>query len=386
MNVVFAADYIASSPGAFITSLKYLAKELKNKGYKVAFLFSEYRNYLEELKKFGLVYVCNKTTNRKLSLQAILNMIRACNKINADIVHIQFIGLAYLVAAIIAKPFLGYKLIVHWRCTPEGAIKKDLYHKFTPSLYNILSSLFIDANIAISQTIREVLIDRKFSPAKKVHLIYNGIDANEFTNSNYEESQSLIERLTGKKLHSKSVIGMIADYSVEKDHETFIKSADLVLKKNDNVIFLIVGSERKFFGTGMKKKLLKMIESLNLQDSVILLDNCPNVIKLIPRFDIGVLCSHYEGFGNVLVEYMMAGKPVIATNTGGIREIVQDGITGFLITPRDCLELADKIIRLLTDVELKTRIGMNARRIVGDKFSLSTWLNSICALYSFFSR
>ncbi|MEO0124579.1 MAG: glycosyltransferase family 4 protein [candidate division WOR-3 bacterium] len=385
MNVVFAADYVAQSPGAFITSLKYLAERLINNGNRVAFLFSEDRDYLNELKQFGTVFICRKTTNRKFSIESIFNLMRACKKIDADLVHIQFIGLAYLFAAITLKIFLRYKLIVHWRCIPEGAIKDDLYHKFTPLLYKIFSYIFIDTHIAISKTIKEILIKRNFSPSKKIHIIYNGIDANEFLNSDHKETQTLIEQLAGRKIFSKSIVGMIADYSVEKDHEMFIKAAELVLKKNNNVIFLLIGSERKYFGTGMKGRFAKMIETLNLQKSVVLIDNCPYATRIISGFDIGVLCSHYEGFGNVLIEYMMAGKPVIATDVGGIAEIIQDGITGYLVPPKEYVELADKILFLLKNSELKTRMGANARRIAKDRFSLSSWVNNMCALYNSFS-
>lgn len=382
MNVVFAADYIASNPGAFIISLKYLAEKLNKEGYKIAFLFSEHRNYLNELEKFGSVYICNKSANRKFSWQSVLNMLRACIKINADIVHIQFIGIAYLLAAVILKPILGYKLIIHWRCIPESAIKEnDLYHKTTSLFYNVFSKLFIDAHIAISQTIKEILIKKKFSPQTKVYLVYNGIDTSKFTNSDYRKSQILIEQLIHKKLDSSPVIGMIADYSIEKDHETFLRAAELVLEKHSNAIFLLVGSERKIFGKGRRHKFLKIIESLNRQDNIIQIDDCPCATEIIHRCDIGVLCSHYEGFGNVLVEFMMAGKPVIGTRVGGIAEIIRNEVTGYLIPPGDYFELADKINYLIEKPELRKEMGLMAKKVAEEKFTLKGWIDNICTLY-----
>ncbi|MEO0161837.1 MAG: glycosyltransferase family 4 protein [candidate division WOR-3 bacterium] len=381
MNVVFAADYIAPSPGAFIASLKYLGKHLVNEGNRVAFLFSEPRSYLKQLRRYGPVYLCKKTANRKFSMDALMKMKQAVMEIRADIVHIQFVGLAYLLAAIILKPFFRYRLIVHWRCIPEGAIRNDLYHNFTPFLYKIFSAIFIDAHIAISETIKEILIRKNFASPAQVQVIYNGVDPAEFSNSNEGKAQVLIEQLTGKRLSSRFVVGMIADYSVEKDHETFIKAADSVRKKHPNAIFLIIGSERKYFGIGMKERLVKMIESCDLQENVILLDNLPYATRVIPSFDVGVLCSHYEGFGNVLVEYMMAGKPVIGTHAGGIAEIIEDGVTGFLIAPRDYEGLAEKIIYLLGDSELRERMGKNAQRVAEARFSLSQWAEKIRALY-----
>jgi glycosyltransferase involved in cell wall biosynthesis len=202
------------------------------------------------------------------------------------------------------------------------------------------------------------------------------------TKCNYAEAQAIIEKLIERKLFSKPVIGMVADYSVEKDHKTFIKAADLVRQQNSNVIFLLVGSERKFFGKGIKEDILRMIERLKLKDNVFLLDKCIYATKIIPRFDIGVLCSHNEGLGNVIIEYMMAGVPVIGTNTEGIAEIIEDGITGYLIPPSGHNELAERIIFLINNPEIRKKIGINGKKCALEKFSLDNWIKNIINLYN----
>lgn len=383
MNVVFAADYVASSPGAFIKSLAKLAETIvENKG-KVAYLFSEKRFYLEELRKTGVLYLCNNTANRNFSLQSIVNLARAVKKIDAKIIHIHFVGMAYLIAASLLKIFFGYKLVVHWRCIPDCITKKKnkFYYRLSPHFYNFLGGKFIDANIVISQAIGKTLIENHLSPQNKIYLIYNGVNPDELAKYSYAEAQALIEKSINTKLFSKPVVGMVADYSIEKDHKTFIKAADLVQQKNPDVIFLIVGSERKFFGEGIKKDIAKMIESLKLKGNVSLLDKCFYATKLIPRFDIGVLCSHNEGLGNVIIEYMMAGVPVIGTDTEGIAEVIHDGITGYLIPPKEYNELADRIIFLLNNPEVRIKMGLDGKRYVVEKFSLENWITNIINLY-----
>uniref|UniRef100_A0A7V0Z7J8 Glycosyltransferase family 1 protein n=1 Tax=candidate division WOR-3 bacterium TaxID=2052148 RepID=A0A7V0Z7J8_UNCW3 len=384
MNVVFAADYIASSPGAFIRSLTKLGKKIIENRGKVAFLFSEKRFYLEKLRNTGIVYVCNNTTNRNFSLQSLVNLTRAVRKIKADIIHIHFVGMAYLIAASLLKFLFCYKLIVHWRCIPDCITKKKskFRYKFSPYFYNFLSKRFIDANIVISKAISKILIEHSFSPQDKVYIIYNGVDPEELTKYNYAEAQVVIEKLIDTKVFSKPIVGMVADYSIEKDHKTFIKAADLVRQQNPDVIFLIVGSERKFFGKGIKEDILRMIESLRLKENVFLIDKCLYATEIIPRFDIGVLCSHNEGLGNVIIEYMMAGVPVIGTNTEGIGEVIHDGVTGYLISPGRYNELADRIIFLLKNSEVKIKMGINGKKYAEEKFSLENWIKNIINLYN----
>jgi len=384
MNVVFAADYVASSPGAFIRSITKLAKKIIENRGRVAYLFSEERFYLEKLKDTGIVYVCNNTTNRNFSLQSLVNLAHAVRKIKADIIHIHFVGMAYLFAASLLKIFWGYKLVVHWRCIPDCVTKKKkkFRYKFSPYFYNFLSKRFIDANIVISKAIGKILIENSFAPQEKVYVIYNGVDPKELTKCNYAEAQAIIEKLIERKLFSKPVVGMVADYSVEKDHKTFIKAAKLVQQQNPDVIFLLVGSERKFFGKGIKEDILRMIERLKLKDNVFLLDKCFYATEIIPRFDIGVLCSHNEGLGNVVIEYMMAGVPVIGTNTEGIAEVIEDGITGYLIPPSGHNELAERIIFLLNNPEVRMKMGINGKKCALEKFSLDNWIKNIINLYN----
>ncbi len=384
MNVVFAADYIASSPGAFIKSLTKLAEEIVRNNGKVVFLFSEKRFYLDELKKIGTLYVCNNTANRNFSLQSIINLTRAVKKLKVDIIHIHFVGMAYLVAACLLKIFCAYKLIVHWRCIPDCIAKKKskFRYKFSPYFYNFLSKRFIDANIVISRAIERSLIENHLTLQDKVYLIYNGVDPDELLKCSYTEAQVIIEKLINIKLSSKSVVGMVADYSIEKDHKTFVKAADLVCQQNPDVIFLIVGSERKFFGKGIKEDVLRIIESLKLKNNVFLLDKCFYATEVIPRFDIGVLCSHNEGLGNVIIEYMIAGIPVIGTNTEGIAEVIRDGITGYLIPLDGHNELADKIVFLLKNPKVRIKMGLEGKKYAVEKFSLSNWVKNIVNLYS----
>lgn len=381
LNIVFAADYIAPSPGAFIRSLELLSENITKNGGKVAYLFSEKRDYLDRLKNFGDVYFCKRTSNRRFSISSLLNMVHALKKINGYIVHIHFLGLAYLLSAIVLKFFYHHRIIVHYRNPPVSLLgKSKIRHKFSSLFYYLLNLIFIDANVVISESIKNMLVEKKFAMPYKINVIYNGIDPNLIKND-YIQAEKILERKIGTKLSGRFVVGMIANFSPQKDHETIIKAAELLIKKYAHLLFIFVGSEKLVEGTGYMEKAKLLVAKNNLTSYIYFAGEVENVYEIIPRFDIGLLISNFEGFGNALVEYAMAGKPIIGTAVGGIEEIIEDGHNGFLIKPGDYNGLAQKIELLFTNSALRDEMGHRAKKIALEKFSIGTWAKHVLSLY-----
>jgi glycosyltransferase involved in cell wall biosynthesis len=97
--------------------------------------------------------------------------------------------------------------------------------------------------------------------------------------------------------------------------------------------------------------------------------------------EICVLSSLAEGFSNAILEYMAAGRPVVATDVGGARELVIEGTTGFLVQPRDYTNMGERIIQLLNDVPRAQQMGEQGRRVVVEKFSRDAQLRRTEQLY-----
>ncbi len=381
LNIVFAADYIAPSGGAFIQSLKKLSEKIKENNGRVAYLFSEPRVYLHELEKYGVLYLCPKTANKRFSYSAVVNMAKAIKSIRANIIHIHFVGMAYLSAACLLKFFFRYKLIIHWRNPPTSILAgAKFFHYFSPLFYRFLNLLFLNKNIVISNSIKDSLIYRKFASSEKISVIYNGIDTSKFTITR-EEAQQIIERKIGKRIYDHPVVGMVANFSPQKDHESVIKAASIVKARIPDILFLFVGSEKRYVGEGKIEKLKALADSYNVKENIIFFGEYQNVHEIIPRFDIGILCSNFEGFGNAIVEYMAAGKPVVGTKIGGIGEIIKDAENGFLITQNNAEELADKIITLLTNKKMALEMGGRAKIYAERNYSLEVWVKNIFDLY-----
>jgi glycosyltransferase involved in cell wall biosynthesis len=107
-----------------------------------------------------------------------------------------------------------------------------------------------------------------------------------------------------------------------------------------------------------------------------------DVANLLAVIDIGILCSEREALPLTLLEYMASGKPIVATNIGGVPEVVQEGVNGYLVQTGDYHALAQRINSLLADRDLAARMGENGRSIVKQRFTEQTMMQQIENLYA----
>jgi glycosyltransferase involved in cell wall biosynthesis len=174
------------------------------------------------------------------------------------------------------------------------------------------------------------------------------------------------------------IVGMVGALQERKDHRTFIKTAIEILPEKNDICFLIVGDGplRQTLESMVPKQFISKIKFLGEQ---------ANVESIINIFDIGILMSnqkiHGEGISNAILEYMALGKPVIATNGGGTPEIVDEGITGFLIEESSVRNLKEKILLLLENKTLALTMGEAGRKRVNTEFSIEKMVKKTLELY-----
>lgn len=195
-------------------------------------------------------------------------------------------------------------------------------------------------------------------PEKKAFCIRNGFDFSRVDGlASKDDTRGIL------KIFTKYVVGMVASFSDKKDYNTFIKSANLILDKRDDVTFVAVGDGKKFKST--KHEILP-----KFKDRIKFLGKQKRVLNVINIFDIGVLSTFTEGISNVIMEYMSLKKPTIATDCDGNREIVEHGRTGFLVDPANPYQISEKILLLLDRKELSEKLGQNGYDKLKKEFSL----------------
>jgi glycosyltransferase involved in cell wall biosynthesis len=165
-----------------------------------------------------------------------------------------------------------------------------------------------------------------------------------------------------------------------KGHETFLQAAALIAARNPDVHFAIVGDTK--LDHEYREELKRLTTRLGLDHRVIFTGFRLDIPELLAALTIAVSPSlGLEGLSNSLLESMAAGLPVVATRVGGSPEIIEDGVSGLLVPPRDPEALASAISRLLHDKSMAKTLGQAARRRVFAQYSLARAVASTEQLY-----
>jgi glycosyltransferase involved in cell wall biosynthesis len=179
-------------------------------------------------------------------------------------------------------------------------------------------------------------------------------------------------------LKGEQVVGIVASVRPIKDYATFLAAASLVLKIHPRTRFLIVGPHQIDY----QAKMEQLARNLAIERQISWVGPVPNPISVVRLFDVAVLSSLSEAMSNAVQEYMAVGIPTVATDVGGMREIIDDGATGFIVPARAPAALAERINRLLSDAALRSAIGRRARAKAHADFVEQRVLHQYCLLYS----
>lgn len=285
-----------------------------------------------------------------------------CRKYKPDLIHTW--GSMPTFVAIPASLLLNIPLI-NGQITSAPQIKNI---SFIERIINKVNFTFSDIIISNSYAGLESFKP----PKKKSKVIYNGIDLERFENL---PDKNVIKEKYGIK--SLFAIVMVASFTEKKDYNRFIRIANIICQERNDISFLCVGgpsNENSYFDLAKK-------EAEN-NPLIIFTGIISEVEALVNACDIGVLFSPYgEGISNAILEYMALGKPVITYDTGGTKEIIQDGVNGILIKNEDDFKICNIIIKLIEDVRLRSKLGINGREFVEENMNLHKMANNYINIY-----
>ena len=221
---------------------------------------------------------------------------------------------------------------------------------------------FVDRITALSQTHKTYLVDREGIDPGKLEIISNGIEVERFA------ANQDVDRLRARLGlgDDEPVVGIVAMLRPEKAHEVFLRSAAQVLAQVPTARFLIVGEGPE------RPRLEALAKTLGIAARVHFVGARQDVPALVHLFDVAVLSSRpvVETLSVSVLEYLAAGKPVVATRVGSLPELIEDGRTGFLVEPGDWQALAERIVRLLHDRALADRMGQAGQDMVRAQYTI----------------
>lgn len=243
--------------------------------------------------------------------------------------------------------------------------KRDIIHSW---IYSKLSLW-----ISLTQSMKEDVISFTCVPREKVKVVPLGTDLQQFDPSHYNKNEA--RTLFGLP-HKGYTIGVLGRLDKLKGQHILLRAVPEVVKQHPNVMFLIAGDETAG-EHGYKEYLLKLCRELDIERYVKYLPFTDDVPRLMAALDVFVLPSFSETFGLVVVEAMAMQRPIIATNAGGLPEIITNGRTGLLIRPRDATAVAWAIHRVLSDSALRLSLGHLAREEALRRYDIDSCVDSL---------
>jgi glycosyltransferase involved in cell wall biosynthesis len=268
-----------------------------------------------------------------------------------------------------------------WLLAAKLLNRKCIVHQRGFSNFNYIAverAKFFDKIMCISRAIEKHLQNNNIS---NTQVIYNAIDVDEFRSRLNRDRRSIREEFGIKD--SVPLIGVIANFQEWKGHLTVINAMDILRQSYYDVVCLLIGAvstikqDIEYF-----TRITKEIRNKGLEKNVIITGYRQDIPDLINSLDILVHSSiEPEPFGRVLIEGMCLEKAVIATDIGGPREIIENGVSGILVSPSDPDALSYKIEYLLDHTDFRQEIGNEALKRVKERFSLKKFSAEINLLY-----
>ena len=205
--------------------------------------------------------------------------------------------------------------------------------------------------------------DRQGDGRAPSHVVPLGIDVERFSSA-----------APGLDLDGR-IVGNVARLAAQKGQRYLIEAAPAVLERHPDARFVIVGDGE------LRGELVELAHARGVQGSVVFTGARDDVPELLASFELFAFPSLFEGLCLAVIEAQAAGVPVVATPVGGIRETVEDGVTGFLVQPQDAASLADRIVYCLDHPEEARRVAAEARRRAA-RFSRERMLEETLAVYA----
>ena len=311
-------------------------RELKQLGAEIELFCPSGRPFVDYAAERGLSAITWKT-HGKLDPVTVIRLARLMKSRNIDVIHTH-LSTASLLGAF-AATLAGKRSVAH----VHGLNSATCFRRSS-------------AVIAVSEAVKRHLVGQGL-PERKIHVVHNGVDISRFEPQNKTEAKCKFGYDADKQL-----FGVFGRLSSEKGQRVAIEAMFLVARECPNAELILAGEGKD------ADELHEAAKALGIADNVCFAGFVPDVRGLMSACDAIVVPSLREGFGLAAVEAMALGRPVVASLTGGLDEIVVRGETGFLVPPNDSQAVAESLFELIDNPALAQSMGERGRAVAREHF------------------
>ena len=363
VHIVFRLDYGGLENGV-VNILRGLADgELRH----IVVALTEATEFAKRLPSGVDVHTIGKQPGK--DPRAYVRLYRLLRRLKPGIVHTRNIGtIDCALVAFLARVPVRIHSEHGWDVAdPDGT-------RFKYRWMRRVMAPMIHRFVTVSEDLAQWLVGTVSIPKKKVERLYNGVDTRRFCPAQ-GETRSVLPKTLGKP--GSVVIGSVTRFSPIKDPMNLVSAFMAVAGKRskDDIVLAMIGDGE------LHKDATSALADAHLGDRSWLPGARDDIPDLLQAMDVFVLGSLREGISNTILEAMASGLPVVASDTGGNRELIVDGVNGFLVPPGDSGALAEAIDRYAADSSLRRSHGEASRRRAASDFSLTSMIDRYRSLY-----
>ena len=311
----------------------------------------------------------------KNDLIAFYKLYKLIRQEKPDIVHTHTAKAGTL--GRIAAWLAGVPIILH---TFHGHVLTGYFGKLKSWVFVYIEKILARIStriITLSNELKKELIEMGIGREEKFEVIPLGLELKPFFDS--EKYRRMFKKEMGLS-DDAVLIGIIGRLVPIKGHKYFLDAAKIISSQ-----FTVHSSQLKFVIVGdgeLREELEDYTKKLGIANDIIFTGFRQDLPKIYSDLDIVALTSLNEGTPVSVIEAMAAGKPVVATNVGGVSSIVKNNINGFLVNPQDVQALSDAIMKLLKDSDLRQKMGREGQGSVFPHYDISQLVKRVDFLYS----
>jgi L-malate glycosyltransferase len=231
--------------------------------------------------------------------------------------------------------------------------------------------------IAVSSAVEANL--QKTFPAEKIVSIPNGIEIEKWSNADHKQLREAF-RSEHRIALDAFLIGTIGELKPLKGQEDFVMAAQILAPKFPESHFVIVGKDNSL-DQNFRRKLKRLVKVFGLEERFLWLDWVEDTAEILHSLDIFVSASHSESFGLSILEAMASGGAIVATETEGAKELIEEEENGKLVPVENPVKLAEKIGELLAHTDTRFRLGKAAQKIAQENFTLEKMITRTERIY-----
>lgn len=351
---IISGDLWAGAETQVVAMMAYLAQQ---PGIELSALLLNEGRLADELRRLDITVIVLDET-RTSTLGTMLGLMRTLRDHPCDLVHVHKYKEGVL--GTLAARFAGVPLVVR---TMHGLAEpfrgwQQLKMRAYMALDRATLQVFGDLVIAVSQRMAETLWESGYRPTM-VTCIQNGLDLNRLVTTR----QPAEVRCALGVAPDDVLIGTVGRLTLVKGHACLLQAAARILESETRARFLFAGDGE------LQDELMTTAARLKIDRACLFIGSRRDVYDVVAALDVFVLPSLNEGLPMSLLEAMALGRPVVASDVGGIPEVMQHQVNGLLVPPGDAQQLAVACLQLAFDRDLAARLGARARQTIEAAFT-----------------